>query len=301
MDIVSLDKKYGIKQDLEFTAGNGGLPTALISNEFARASVSIYGAHVLSYRPKGRGELLWLSGLSAFEEGKAIRGGIPVCFPWFGPHSSDAQKPQHGFARLRFWEVGGTKTLPGGETQLHLLLHDDPKTKALWNFSFMAEMIITVGTFLNVEFRCTNTGTERFTYTDALHSYFSISDLAQVNVNGLAGCRYYDGFGRVPLVQKEEKLVIDKEENRRYIETIAECILEDGGFSRKIRIRKTGSRVTVVWNPGEESARKISDMPDDGYRTMLCIEAANAYDDTIVLQPKETGILSTNISIVEEN
>jgi glucose-6-phosphate 1-epimerase len=195
LDIASLNKKYGIASKLEFTLGQGGLPVAIMTNVFAKASVAIYGAHVLSYRPKGQEEVLWMSSLSTFEEGNPIRGGIPVCFPWFGPYGSDSQKPQHGFARLQMWKVAETANLPGGETRLRLTLRQNPKLKALWKYSFLAEMIITVGPSLNVTFRCTNTGNEQFSYTGALHSYFAVSDIANVKIKGLSGSRYYDGMG----------------------------------------------------------------------------------------------------------
>jgi len=298
VDIVSLNKKYGIAGKIEFTVGQGGLPVAIITNVFAKASVSIYGAHVLSYRPKGREEVLWMSSLSTFEEGNPVRGGIPVCFPWFGPHETDSKKPQHGFARLQMWKVAGTANLPGGETQLRLTLRQNPKIKTLWQYSFLAEMIITVGTFLNVAFRCTNTGKEKFSYTSALHSYFYVSDIANVKIKGLGSSHYYDGIkATTQSIQKENSLEIQKEENRRYIDTTSDCIIEDSGLLRKIRIGKTGSRVTVIWNPGAEMSKKIADMPDDGYKTMVCVEAANAYDDIAVVQPKGSCTLSTIIAV----
>jgi D-hexose-6-phosphate mutarotase len=253
---------------------------------------------MLSYRPKGQEEVLWMSSLSTFEEGNPIRGGIPVCFPWFGPHESDSQKPQHGFARLQMWKVAETTNLPGGETQLRLTLRQNPKIKTLWKYSFLAEMVITVGASLKVTFRCTNTGKEQFSYSGALHSYFAVSDITNVKIKGLGGSRYYDGIGAtVPSTQEENSVVIQKEENRRYINTTSDCIIEDSGLSRKIRVGKTGSRVTVVWNPGEEMAKKIADMPDDGYRTMVCIEAVNAYDDIVVVQPKGSRTLATSIIV----
>ncbi len=298
MDITSLNKKFGIAGKLEFASGQGGLPIAIITNAFAKASVAIYGAHVLSYRPKGQEEVLWMSSLSTFEEGNPIRGGIPVCFPWFGPHGSDSKKPQHGFARLQMWKVAETADLPGSETRLRLTLRQNQKLKALWKYSFLAEMIITVGASLSVTFRCTNTGTEQLSYTGALHSYYSVSDIANVKIKGLGGSRYYDGMkATVPSIQEEDNLVIQKEENRRYINTTSDCIIEDSGLSRKIRVGKTGSRVTVVWNPGAEMAKKIADMPDDGYKAMVCVEAANAYDDIAIVQPKGSCTLSTSIAV----
>jgi len=298
LNFSSLNKKHRIPGKLEITSEHGGLPIAIITNKFAKVLVSIYGAHVLSYQPKGQEEVLWMSSQSTFEEGNPIRGGIPICFPWFGPHASDSQKPQHGFARLQMWKVTKTADLPGGETQLCLSLQQDQKLKTLWPYSFHAEMIITVGASLNVAFRCTNTSKEQLSYTGALHSYFTVSDIANIKIKGLRGSRYYNGIGAtVPSAQEEDNLVIQKEENRRYIDTTSDCIIEDSGLSRKIRVGKKGSRVTVVWNPGAEMAKKIADMPDDGYKTMICVEAVNAYNDIVVVQPKENRTLATTITV----
>jgi glucose-6-phosphate 1-epimerase len=298
VDIKALQKKHGIPGQVEFIIGQGGLPVVRITNEFAKASISVYGAHVLSYQPRDQKEVLWLSSLSIFEEGNPIRGGIPVCFPWFGPHATDIQKPQHGFARLHMWKVTETAVLENGETVLRLTLNQNQATKALWPYSFRAEMAITIGSSLHVSFCCTNTGIKQFSYTDALHSYFSVSDIRNVKIRGLQDVMYYDGINAtVPSVQKENLLEILKEENRRYVEVPSGCTIEDPGFSRKIHVEKTGSRVTVVWNPGAEMAKKIPDMPDDGYKTMVCIEAANAYDDAVVIKPKENCILSTTITV----
>jgi glucose-6-phosphate 1-epimerase len=188
--------------------------------------------------------------------------------------------------------------LKDGETQLRLRLNENPETQILWPHSFLAEMIITVGASLNVKFCCTNTGTEQCIYTGALHSYSFMSDLANVKIKGLGGMSCFDGIGTsVPSIRHEEYLEIRKEENRRYMNTISDCIIEDTGLSRKIRIGKTGSNVTVVWNPGEEMAKKISDMPDDGYKTMLCVEAANTLSDVVVLLPKKVSTLSTTIMV----
>jgi glucose-6-phosphate 1-epimerase len=297
MTLEMLNATYGIAGSLEFTEGEGGLPTAVITTPLAEAAVSLYGAHVLSYRPRGKGEVLWMSSLSEFEVGKPIRGGIPVCFPWFGPHATDAQKPQHGFARVEMWNVAGTSVLPDGRMELCLSLKDNPSTLALWPFAFAAEVCVRVGTSLEVTLRCTNTGAEECTYTDALHSYFAVSDIANVDIRGLAGAQYYEGFGTVVRRQDEEALAIVKEENRRYVHTDAECVIRDSVLPRTIRVAKSGSRVTVVWNPWDATAKKIADMPDAGYRTMICVEAVNAYDDGVVLQPQAQHCLGTIITV----
>jgi len=297
MTIASLNKTYAIPGVLEFTQGEGGLPVAVITTDRADAAVCLYGAHVLRYRPKGKDEVFWMSATSEFKEGKPIRGGIPVCFPWFGPHASDAQKPQHGFARLLMWNVAGASVQADGGVELRLAQRDSPATMALWPHAFGAELIVTVGASLDVRLRIMNTGGEAFTYSDALHSYFAVSAVENVTIRGLRGSAYYEGTGTDPKRQEEELLVIGKEENRRYVDTDAACTIHDAGFPRSIRVAKTGSRVTVVWNPWEETAKKIGDMPDDGYRTMVCVEAVNAYNDVVTVPPGGHFSLGTTIGL----
>ncbi len=298
MDVTYLNQKYKIEDKIEFMLGRGGLPVAIIKNDFGKVELSLYGAQVLSYQPKGQLEVLWLSERSFFEEGKAIRGGIPVCFPWFGPHISDSQKPMHGFARLKLWEIVETSELIDGSLQIKLKFQDDETTRALWQFSFLAELTVTLRQSLKVQLSCNNTGTEQITYTDALHSYFNVGDIEKIKIFGLKNARYYDGIeGKALINQNEDVLRITKEENRRYVDTTSECIIEDPVFCRKIRVGKRGSKTTIVWNPWIETTKKLSDMPEDGYKKMVCIEAANAYADVVTLHPETYFVLETEIAI----
>lgn len=299
MNLSGLNDTHGIPGSLTFTAGNGGLPTAVLTSPQGDASVCLYGAHVLSYRPAGKAEVFWMSSASEFEEGKPIRGGIPVCFPWFGPHASDPQKPQHGFARIQLWSVAGASVLADGTVELRLALNDSPASLALWPHAFAAEVVVRLGSSLEVVLRCTNTGTAPFSYSDALHSYFAVGDVHTVKIRGLAGSMFYEGFGTIARQQDEESLVVRKEENRRYIGTDADCLIDDPAAARTIRVAKTGSRVTVVWNPWAETAKKIADMPDTGYTTMVCVEAVNAYDDVPVVPPGGQHSLGTTITVEE--
>jgi len=297
MNIKELNQKYAIPRHIEFIRGKGGLPTAIIINGLASSEVCLYGAHVLKYQPKDQKDVLWMSDKSFFEEGKPIRGGIPVCFPWFGPHAKDSNKPQHGFARLLTWTVLETSVLPEGSTQLRLGLEDSPATKDLWPFSFKAEMTISVGESLDVMLSYSNTGNETFVVSDALHSYFNISDVENIGIEGLTGITYYNGFEKEATgKQTEPVLLIQQEENRRYVNHSSECLIEDAGFMRNIHVAKTGSKVTVVWNPWE-NAKNIADIPDEGYKTMICVEAVNAYDNVATVAPGKSFSVSTSIRV----
>jgi len=297
MDINKINQDYSISGYIKFTEGNGGLHIAEITNKFATAKVSLYGAQVLNYQPHGQPDLLWTSPKSEFAVGKAIRGGIPLCFPWFGPHETDKTKPQHGFGRLCVWEVIGTKVFENDDVILCLKLSNNEFTNSMWQYAFEAIVTIIVGKSLDLTLTCINTGTETFTYTDALHSYFNIFDCSNVNIIGFESLSYLDTLeNNAIIVQNTKELKIDKELNRRYLNHADNCIINDAGFNRKINVAKRGSSITVVWNPFVETTKKIADVPDDGYKTFVCIEAANTLSDVITLKPNEKFSLSTIIT-----
>ncbi len=297
MNISALNQQFGSKDHLDFFEGPGSLPCVKIKNAHAECTLSLYGAHVLSFQPAGQPDLLWMSDTSAFENGKAIRGGIPLCFPWFGPHDSDSSKPQHGFARLSEWEVKSTQQLQDGSTELVLTLKENEETMKLWPYLFEAELTVIAGAAFSIRLQIKNTGDQTFTYTDALHTYFNISDLTNIQIAGLAGTSWYNGFASTTTEQQEEVLTIAAEENRRYINHEKDCVITDSGYQRKLIVSKTGSKVTVVWNPYIETAKNIGDMPDDGYKTFICVEAANAYTDAVVLEPGQLHTISQTFSV----
>jgi len=297
IDIDDLDERFSIEGELGFTEIDGDLVAISIYNKFADAEICLHGAHITRFTPHGSFDILWMSDDSYFEVGKPIRGGIPLCFPWFGPHSSDATKPAHGFARLMYWDVVETASLETGETRVRLQLCSSEKTKEYWPYDFCAELNILVGRTLEVRLTITNTGKEVFDYSAALHSYFNVSDIGNVKIEGLEGTSYYSGFGNELFVQDTQLLEINQEENRRYIETEGDCVIYDEAFSQAIRVAKEGSKVTVVWNPGEETASKMEDIHEGGFEAFVCVEAVNFYDDTIHLSPGEKHTTATIIGL----
>jgi len=295
MTITELNNQFGRADQIKFSTTRGDLPIAILTNQYGTATVSLYGAQVLSYIPKGEEDILWMSDKSLFQEGKAIRGGIPICFPWFGPNPEDGKKPQHGFARLSNWSVKTTTESSEGSLSLVLQLQDSSATKTLWPFSFTAEIIVTIDTKLELTLCCTNTDNKPFEYSDALHSYFNVSDIANITVDGLMDATYYPAGSDTGIQQQEKLLPITKEENRRYLNHSATCTIHDKGFKRKIRVGKTGSKTTVVWNPGPDTTKTMSDMSPDGYKTFICVEAANAFNNIIKLIPGDSFSISTII------
>lgn len=298
MNINELNSQFGKENAIRFFEGKGNLPFVEITNQSASAIISLYGAHVLHFTPVGEKDLLWNTEKSFFQNGKAIRGGIPLCFPWFGPHETDNTKAQHGFARLSTWKFETLDLISSESTQITLTLNQSAETLAIWPFFFSAKVIINIAKSLTVSLQVLNTGNTTFTYTDALHSYLNISNINNIKIDGLHYARYFDGFDRTKtIVDSEKHLVINKEENRRYVETTSDCVIYDEGFSRKLRVAKKGSQTTIVWNPWNETAKAMTDMDENDYKTMICIEAANYYSDFVTLEPGQSHSLTTILSL----
>ena len=295
-----LNEQFGVADKIYFYRTELDITIVNIINQYATANISLHGAHIISFVPAGQKDILWMSEKSAFEPAKAIRGGIPICFPWFGPHLTDKTKPQHGFARLQQWDVLDITEAPGGSTVVSLSLRESPFSLSLWPHTFKAIAEFKIGKILEVKLTVTNISDQPFEYSDALHTYFNISDISAIKISGLANCSYYEAFDMDLKTQVDEVLSFKTETNRRYIDHHGECIIEDPGFKRNIRSTKSGSKVTVVWNPWEATSKTMGDMTSDGYKTFVCAEPANAYSgiDMIQLAPGASHTLSTSIEIV---
>ncbi len=291
-----LEELYSIEGELGFFEDDEGLISITVSNKYADAEIYLQGAQVTSFAPVNSMDILWMSPDSLFEAGKAIRGGIPLCFPWFGPSKEEGQ-PQHGFARLMNWDVTEVKNMPNSETFIRLQLCSSEETKAYWPHDFCAELLITVARTLTASLKVTNTSTNDFEYTCALHSYFNVSDIEHIAIDGLKGTQYRHSFAPEVFTQEEDLLEIKQEENRYYFNTEATCVIEDLAFKRKIEVGKSGSKVTVVWNPGEENCTKMNDVPDHGYLNFVCVEAVNSLDDVIKLSPQQSHETSVILGI----
>lgn len=288
---VKLNQQYGIRDQLIFSEGPGGFNIAEIRNPRGEATVALHGGHILSFRPRYQEPVLWLSKQSQFKTGHAIRGGIPVCWPWFANHPSDKAKPAHGFVRNAVWSVRESETLADGSTRLKLSIADSEATMQLWPHRFRLAIDITVSDVLRVKLMATNTGNEPFIYGGALHSYFNISSISNITIKGLAGCAYIDKVDQGRRKVQDGAVAIQRETDRIYLDTQADCVIEDSGMHRRIGIAKTGSRTTVVWNPWIDKARRMKDFGNDEYKKMVCVETVNAGSDVISLAPSNTHTL----------
>ncbi len=296
MSIDELNEKFGIEAEVGFYE-EGELVYTMVSNKHADATISLYGAHLLNYNPARNMEVLWMSSESAFETGKAIRGGIPVCFPWFGLHETNEKLPQHGFARLMNWEVTETKTLNDGATRIVMQLCSTEESKKYWPHDFCAEMIFTIGEKLEVALKITNPGDTEWDYTCALHTYFSVSAIQNISIEGLEKTPYQNQLDGGDHVQEAALLQINKPTTHHYYNTVSDTVIHDPVFNRRIRIEKSGSKNTTVWNPWAETCAQIGDMPDNAYETFVCVETVNKFNNEIRLAPGKSHTTTAAIGI----
>lgn len=286
MNLDQLNTNYGIADQLQFVDGKGGLPLITIANPLAKATISLYAGQVLSFQPSGEpDDLLFVSDSAYYQTGKAIKGGIPICWPWFGPDPDGQGRPSHGFVRNRPWNILGTATTAEGATQVTLGLTATPETQGIWPYAFELAIEITVGTTLTVALITRNTGEQPFTITQALHTYFKIGDVHKVSVLGLENANYLDKVdGGIEKAQIGAVAITD-EVDRIYTNLNPDqpLVIADLALGRQIHITATGSKTAVVWNPWAKIAAAMADLADDDYLRMLCVETANAADEIVTV------------------
>jgi glucose-6-phosphate 1-epimerase len=293
-----LNERFGLPGVVDFDAGEGGLTRVRIAAAGGRAEIYLLGAHVTDWPPAGRQPVPWVSRESPFAVGQAIRGGVPVCWPWFAAKGDEPDAPLHGFARLVAWQVESADRLDDGGAAVTLALRSDERTKQYWRGDFELRHRVAVGSTLTMTLGTHNLGTEPMTVTEALHSYLRVSDVRNVSVSGLAGVEYFDKVTGGPnRTQGDEPITFAGETDRVYLDTAAAAVLDDPGLGRTITIEKTGSRSTVVWNPWVEKAARMDSFGDDEWPQMVCIETANALTDAVTIPPGETHCLEARIHV----
>jgi glucose-6-phosphate 1-epimerase len=297
MTLTELNERYAISNHVQFKEIADGMICVEVANHHALCNIVLQGAHIATFQPRGEQSVIWLSPLAKFASGKSIRGGVPVCWPWFGPHKTDAKLPAHGFARTVPWGVLETRALSDGSTFLRFGLIESDTTLAQWPHASTVQLEVTVGQALRVELVTTNTGDDAFELGEALHTYFQISDVAKTTVRGLDNCAYLDKVQDFAQFTQKDGIVIESEVDRVYINTAADCVIEDKGLKRAIRIAKQGSMSTVVWNPWTEKAEKMGDFGENGFRSMVCVESGNMMDNVVMLAPGETHKLVAVYSV----
>lgn len=278
--LATLNYQFGIEGQLQFKAV-GDLIVAEITNEHAQASIALQGAQILSWVPNGQQPVIWLSDEATFIADKTIRGGIPVCWPWFGTHPEHQDYPAHGFVRAAAWEVIETKSLNDGQTQLVFRLPQSGISSEFWQHNTELELQVCISENLELRLITRNLGAQTVTISQALHSYFAVSDINQVTIKGLENCRFIDALDHWQRKVETKPISINEEIDRIYQSTQPVCLLEDKGWQRRINIETNNSRSTVVWNPWIDKSVRLGDMGEGGYLKMLCIETGNIADDSV--------------------
>lgn len=272
---------------IEFKERVPGIVVAAVSNSAATAEISLYGAHALSYAPKGQRDVLFLSRKSSFAVGKPIRGGIPLCFPWFGPHAENAALPMHGFARISAFVLSSIHETPE-RTTLVLSLRDTEETRRLWPHAFELRLEISVGATLDMAFTVRNVDRAAFSFANALHSYFAVKDVNAISVEGLDGLDYIDRVGGRVIRRQAGPVSIEGETDRIYLGSKAVAV-RDPGLGRSIGIERTALPDLVVWNPWIAKSKAMTDFGDDEYIGMVCAEAASVFENAISLEPGDSS------------
>lgn len=295
--LEDLNARFALAGQLSFVDGPGGLVQARIENDLAAAAVTLYGAHVMTFQPRSHEPVLWLSPQTHFAVGKAIRGGVPVCWPWFAAHPEQATYPSHGFVRTQPWQVSATAAMPDGTTRLQLTRAATPDETEFWPHAYRLELLVTVGQSLSLSLNVHNPGQHAFTYTGALHTYFTVGDVNRINITGLDQTDYLDKVTGFDRKTQAGPVIFTQETDRIYLDTAATCVINDPVLRRRIHVAKSGSQTTVVWNPWAEKSAAMPDMGPDAYRTMVCVETANAADDQITVPPGASHHLQAEISV----
>lgn len=298
MDIGQLNIDYGIADQLKFVAGNGGLPFIAIRNQSATALISLHGGQILSFKPIHENvDMLFLSSKSLYEDGKAIRGGIPVCWPWFGPDPKGLQRPNHGFVRTHLWKVLST-TSTDTETKVSLQFIESQKKEKTWKKPFTLKLEFTIGDTLSLELITHNTGDNPFSITQAFHTYFHVGDINQVQVLGLDGCDYFDKLDQGKEKTQTGTVSIAEEVDRIYMNVNNLLTVSDPVFKRRIEIASQNCKTGVVWNPWQKTSRKMVDLGNQDYKHFVCVETGNIAFDLIQILPGEEHRLFTNFKIL---
>ena len=285
--IIKLNMQFGITDQLTFETGEGNRVFIHVVNEFADAHLSLQGAQLLSWKPRFcSDDVIWVSEKAVYSGGRSIRGGIPVCWPWFGAHPTEETFPAHGFARGQSWKMVETKALPDGRTFLALRLSQETISSEYKINGADLELQIIIGEKLEMSMVTMNSSEKQITIGGAFHTYFNVSDIQNVLIQGLEGQTFIDTLDDWQRKKEDGSIRISGEIDRIYYDSPdIESIIEDKGLGRRIKVKKKGSHSTVVWNPWIDKSERMGDMGIDGYRTMVCVETTNAADDVLTIEP----------------
>jgi glucose-6-phosphate 1-epimerase len=289
------------EDDVRFIKDENGLDYIEIENRHATAKIALQGGHVMHWQPRHTAEpVLWLSKESRYETGRSIRGGIPLCWPWFGAHPTDSSLCMHGFARVTPFSVIDVGQMNNGNTRVILQMKHTENAQRQLSYPYTLVLTIEIGATLSIKLATTNRATQPFFMGEAFHTYFNIGDVEKVSITGLEDTEYADKLLDFWRDKQDGEIRFNQEFDRVYVSTRNRVVLHDPELKREILIDKKGSNTTVVWTPWEKKAHQMPDMPkDDGWRNMICVETANAMENLVMINPGYTHILAVEYSVTD--
>jgi glucose-6-phosphate 1-epimerase len=271
-----------------------GLPIIELTGDFGKACFSTQGAHLMEFTPKDQPPLLFMSRQTFRSKGKAVRGGVPLIFPWFGPREGHPESPMHGLVRTREWELRGLEVPDKGPAKVRMDFESNEETEAIWPHAFALSIEFILGEDLHIRWISRNTGEKPFVFEQALHPYFPVLDVHNVSVRGLQFSEFIDKTDDMRLkVDREDSVRFTAETDRLYLDTSSPLSIEDPASRSRIEVGKTGSQSSVVWNPWIAKAASLSDLADEEWREFVCVEQVNASRNRVKLSPGEKHTLET--------
>jgi glucose-6-phosphate 1-epimerase len=286
-----------------------------VTNSVASAEIFLQGAQISRFKRKQQSPILFLSSHCSYKQGQPLRGGIPICWPWFGQLKKNDEKitdqykdadldamPTHGCVRDISWQVNSIETPSHDITVVEFSLDLNPKrtdesgnvSKTFWPFLAQLRYRVEVGEQLTATLTVSNQDSQEFSYSAALHSYFSVNHINNVIISGFSKTTYVDAVDAWKEKKQVDDIAFNKEVDRIYKSAPTAIVLSDR--NRIVEIASEGSKSTVVWNPWIEKSRQLPQFADDEYQSMVCIETANVLDDIISLNPGETHSLALTIA-----
>jgi len=291
-------RQFEIAEVAEVVAGKGGLPKVRVMTPDVIGEIYLHGAHITSWKPSGAEEVLFVSSQSRWDHDHAIRGGIPICFPWFGSKSDDPTAPAHGFARTREWRLQSISRV-GRAVTVTMFTESDESTKKWWPADFRLVYRATFGPELGLELVMSNTGRTSLGFEEALHAYHRIGDIQKARLRGLDGVQYFDKTDSNCKKMQQGEIAITSETDRIYLDTTGAIELGDPQMRRATQVSKENSRTTVVWNPWIQKARALPDLGDDEWTQMVCIESSNVSAFAVDLAPGQQHTMKVLVRVTD--
>jgi glucose-6-phosphate 1-epimerase len=300
MNITELAERFSLPGVLAFQETPSGLIYADVTTPHATATIYLQGAHLTHWQPSVNGSpqqpVIFLSRKSDLAPGKAIRGGVPIAFPWFAARHDGKAGPSHGFARIQNWTLAFA-ALAGDDLHLTFTLGPTELSRSLGYDHFRLVYQLTIGHSLTMRLTVGNDADSPLVFEEALHTYYSVADIHEVTLTGLEGTTYLDKMDHLQAKVQHGAIAITSPTDRVYLNTSSTCLLHDPSFKRRISIAKTNSNTTVVWNPWESGAQKLPDLDPTEWHEFIAVETVNAAANSVTLAPGGTHTMQTRVTV----